>query len=172
MPKSKSLRIGCTPAPSHPIRRFLWHHWRQLIEQVSSSSPITKNLPKLSVQPPFARLGTLKMPYERIAFDCCLSLEYEVTQERLRQARLSFNVALAITTLSAAIGLTGIGLLLWGKVPEGVVTTTAGLTSNLVSRRCLRLTREANDRLDRITSEQFEREQLTDSSTASNEERI
>jgi hypothetical protein len=76
-----------------------------------------------------------------------------VIQERLRQARLSFNLTLKLTIVSAFISLVGISLLFSGKVSEGTVTTTGGLTSNIVSIRLLKLTKEANDRLDQMAKD-------------------
>jgi hypothetical protein len=82
-----------------------------------------------------------------------LDMDQEVMEERLRQARLSFNLTLVLTAVSAAISVVGVGLLFAGKVPEGSVTTAGGLSSNLVSVRLLRLTKETNDRLDKMAHE-------------------
>ncbi|MEL6159493.1 MAG: hypothetical protein AAFQ40_12630 [Cyanobacteria bacterium J06623_5] len=70
--------------------------------------------------------------------------------ERIRQARRAFNLALAATGLSTLIGLCGAATLLTGKVPEGSITTAIGLTSSL---HCSRLSKDANDRLDKLMSE-------------------
>lgn len=77
-------------------------------------------------------------------------MELSIAQERLRQARLSFNLALMATAISACISLVGAGLLLSGKVPEGTVTTTGGLASSI---RCVQLAKDANDRLDKVLAE-------------------
>ena len=77
-------------------------------------------------------------------------MELSIAQERLRQARLSFNLALIATAISACVSLTGAGLLLSGKVSEGAVTTTGGLAFSV---RCVRLAKYTNDRLDRILTE-------------------
>ncbi len=82
-----------------------------------------------------------------------LDMEREFMEERLRQARLSFNLTLGLTAVSAFISVVGVGLLFAGKVPEGSVTTAGGLSSNLVSVRLLRLTKETNDRLDKMAHE-------------------
>lgn len=78
------------------------------------------------------------------------TIELYIAQERLRQARYSFNLALTATALSACIGLLGAGLLLLGKVPEGGVTAAGGIA---VSVRCIQLAKDANDRLDKILPE-------------------
>ena len=79
-----------------------------------------------------------------------LSIEWSIAQERLRQARLSFNLALTATAISFSISLMGGGLLLSGKVPSGTVTTAVGLVS---SAGCLKFGNDANDRLDKILDE-------------------
>jgi len=73
------------------------------------------------------------------------ALEMSIVKERLRQSRYSFNAALAVTVLSSIVSA---ALLLSGKVPEGAVTTSSGMA---VSVGCLKLAKDANDRLDRIT---------------------
>jgi hypothetical protein len=40
-----------------------------------------------------------------------------------------------------------------GKVPEGTVTTAGELASNIVSLRCLKLTKDTNDRLDKMVKD-------------------
>ena len=81
------------------------------------------------------------------------SIEWNIAQERLRQARLSFNLALAATAISFSISLIGGGLLLLGKVSSGTVTTAVGLVS---SAGCLKFAKDANDRLDKIIDESKE----------------
>jgi hypothetical protein len=78
------------------------------------------------------------------------ALEMIIVKERLRQSRYSFNAALAATVLSTCISLVGAALLLSGKVTEGAVTTSSGMA---VSVGCLKLAKDANDRLDSITKE-------------------
>ena len=77
-------------------------------------------------------------------------MELSIAQERLRQARLSFNLALIATATSACVSLMGAGLLLSGKVPQGAVTTTGGLAFSV---RCVQLAKDANDRRDKILAE-------------------
>jgi hypothetical protein len=78
------------------------------------------------------------------------SIEVSIAQERLRQARYSFNLALVATALSAFISLVGAGLLLSGKVPEGTVTAAGGMAASV---RCIQLAKDTNDRLDKILPE-------------------
>ncbi|MEO1146606.1 MAG: hypothetical protein AAFY26_13560 [Cyanobacteria bacterium J06638_22] len=73
-----------------------------------------------------------------------------IIQERLRQARLSFNLSLATTAISACISIVGAGLLLSGKLPEGSVTAAGGAVS---SACCIRFAKDANDRLDQLLAE-------------------
>lgn len=79
-----------------------------------------------------------------------IPLEHEIVQERIRQARYSFNLALVATGVSACVGLAGAGLLLSGKLSEGAVTAAGGLAS---SACCIRFGKDANDRLDQILRE-------------------
>ena len=81
------------------------------------------------------------------------STQRSVIHERLRQARLSFNLTLVLTATSGVISLVGVALLLSGKVAEGTVTTTGGITSNIVIVRCLKLTKDVNDRLDQMAKD-------------------
>ena len=63
--------------------------------------------------------------------------------EQLRQAKWSFNLALAMTTTSGIIVLV---LALTGRVQAGTITAIGGLMSNL---GCIQLAREASDRLNK-----------------------
>jgi hypothetical protein len=80
-------------------------------------------------------------------------MERDVMQERLRQAKSSFDVTLWLKIVSASISILGIGLLFSGKVTEGSVATAGGLASNIVSAGLLKFTKETNDRLDRLAKE-------------------
>lgn len=80
-------------------------------------------------------------------------VELTVIQERLRQARKSFDLTHKLFTISGLISVVGIALLFLGKVPEGTVTTAGGLASNIVSVRCLKLTKDTNDRLDKMVKD-------------------
>ncbi len=81
------------------------------------------------------------------------TMEQLVITERLRQARLSFNIALGLTIISAIISVTGVGLLLSGKTSEGTATTAGGLASKIVSIGLLKMTKDTNERLDKIATE-------------------
>jgi hypothetical protein len=73
-----------------------------------------------------------------------------ILKERLRQARLSFNLALIMTAVTTSVSLISIGLLLSNKASMGVITTIGGGASIVY---CFKLTKDANDRLDRIAAE-------------------
>jgi hypothetical protein len=72
-------------------------------------------------------------------------IEDQITHEWLRQAKWSFNIFLGCTAISAAIGLTGVTLVLGGKLPEGSFTAVSGAigTSTLS-----RLAQRCSDRLN------------------------
>lgn len=81
------------------------------------------------------------------------TMEQLVIKERLRQAKSSFNIALTLTIISAIISVTGVGLLLSEKTPEGTATTAGGLASKIVSISLLKMTKDTNERLDKIATE-------------------
>jgi hypothetical protein len=74
----------------------------------------------------------------------------EIIQERIRQASLSFNLSLFATAASAVVSLTGTGLILSGNLSEGSIAAASGAGSTVY---CIKLARDANDRLDRIFEE-------------------
>jgi hypothetical protein len=76
--------------------------------------------------------------------------EIAVLQERLRQARHSFNMALVSATACGLAGLVGIVLTLSGRVAEGSLMATGGLGP---IGACVQCAKDANDRLDRIFEE-------------------
>lgn len=78
------------------------------------------------------------------------TIELFITQERLRQARQSFNLALITTAVSFCISLVGAGLLLSDKVPSGAITSAMGLVTSV---RYFEFAKDANDRLDKILDE-------------------
>lgn len=78
------------------------------------------------------------------------SIELSIAQERLRQSRYSFNLAIAATAISFFISLVGAGIFLSNKVPQGTVVAAVGLVSGV---RCTKLANDANDRLDKILEE-------------------
>ncbi len=84
------------------------------------------------------------------ALDSHRNIELSIAQERLRQARHSFNLAFVATAVSTFISLTGAGLLLSGKASEGAVTATGGMVASV---RCVQLAKDSNDRLDKILAE-------------------
>jgi len=73
-----------------------------------------------------------------------------VLHERIRQARCGFNLSMWFVGVSATATLAGVILLLSGHLSQGGYATLGGFTSTAVSHRCMQLSREANDRLDRI----------------------
>ncbi len=77
-------------------------------------------------------------------------IKCSIAQERLRQARYSFNMSIIATTISFGISLVGAGLLLSNKVPQGTATAAGGMVSSAL---CVQLAKDANDRLDKILAE-------------------
>jgi hypothetical protein len=75
-----------------------------------------------------------------------LADSYEM--ERLRQAKASFNLAFALTAGSSIISLVTVLLLFSGNVSATAATTAGGLTYGAINACCLKLCKDANDRLD------------------------
>lgn len=78
------------------------------------------------------------------------TLEIIIAKERVRQAHHSFNLAFATTAACVLISFAGVGLVLLGKANEGTITATSGLASTAY---CLKLSKDANDRLDKVAEE-------------------
>ncbi|MBW4480698.1 MAG: hypothetical protein KME54_28605 [Tolypothrix brevis GSE-NOS-MK-07-07A] len=78
-------------------------------------------------------------------------VERDIILERIRQARLSFNLTLTLMAVNTFVTIVGVGLLLLGNLPEGTVITAIGLASNIVadSRRLDRDTSKSLDKLMR-----------------------
>lgn len=79
-----------------------------------------------------------------------VTIKQRIAEERLRQARYSFNLALAATAISFLVSLTGAGLLLTGKISEGSVIASGGLVS---TASFMQLAKDANDKLDESLTE-------------------
>ncbi len=74
------------------------------------------------------------------------SAELKIVNERVRQAKLAFNLLVCATVLSRIVSLVGIGLLFSGQISEGAITASGGLLSNAAF---IMLAKDTNDRLDR-----------------------
>ena len=125
---------------SNPIRTVL----SKTVEP-SSISPIvaskTQPPPELSNPADTAlQLQTSSLPHSNFTSP----IEVSIAQERIRQARYSFNLALFSTAVSFCMG--GI-LLLSGKLSEGAILASGGVVSSVC---CVRLAKDANDRLDKL----------------------
>lgn len=72
------------------------------------------------------------------------NIKQEILRELLRQVRQSYNLALAVTTASALMTLSGVGLLYFNKVPEASLTTAGGVLATLHSTQ---LAKEAKEEL-------------------------
>jgi hypothetical protein len=77
-------------------------------------------------------------------------IKYRIGEERLFQASFSFKLASIATAAFATISLIGTGLLLTGHLPAGALTAASGAGSTIY---CIKLAKDANDRLDRIFEE-------------------
>lgn len=69
-------------------------------------------------------------------------------QERARETKASFNLAIALSTATAIFGL-GAGVsLITGNVSATTATTAASLVSGVASRRAFKLYEKASQSLD------------------------
>jgi hypothetical protein len=78
------------------------------------------------------------------------NIKEEILRELLRQVRQSYNLALAVTTASALMTLSGVGLLYFNKVPEASLTTAGGVLASLHS---VQLAKEAKEELRQMMDE-------------------
>ncbi|MBD2213922.1 hypothetical protein H6G27_29235 [Nostoc linckia FACHB-104] len=66
----------------------------------------------------------------------------EFMQELLRQAKLTFNLALSVTAASAIMTLGGVGLLYFNKVSEASLTAGGGALATITSIQFAKQTKE------------------------------
>ena len=78
------------------------------------------------------------------------NIKEEILRELLRQVRQSYNLALAVTTASALMTLSGVGLLYLDKVPEASITAAGGAMATLHS---VQLAKEAKEELRQMMDE-------------------
>jgi hypothetical protein len=72
-------------------------------------------------------------------------------RERLRQARWGFNISVAFFGASASVTIVALCLLLSGRTSPSVYGAVAGgAASTAIGSRLIKLSSEANDRLDRM----------------------
>lgn len=75
----------------------------------------------------------------------------DLRNERMRQARVTFNAALSLAVLGVLIIFAGVALLLFrDAVAPGALTASIGAVTEIVSAILFRLNHETNNRLDDI----------------------
>jgi hypothetical protein len=74
----------------------------------------------------------------------------QLQRERLRQAARAFNVALGVAVTGALIVLLGVILLFFNQTNEGTITASVGAITNIFNVLTFRLSRDANERLDKL----------------------
>jgi hypothetical protein len=77
-------------------------------------------------------------------------MKQRIADERLFQASISFKLASIATTAFASVSLVGAGLLLSGYLSAGTLAAASGAVPTVY---CIKLAKDANDRLDRIFEE-------------------
>lgn len=74
-------------------------------------------------------------------------------EERIKQAKITFIVALTVMVTSAVLVFIGIIIILIGKIQAGVVSSIASVVCGTVSGLALGFNKQTNDRLDKDASE-------------------
>ena len=69
-------------------------------------------------------------------------------QERARETKASFNLAIALAATTAVFGLVAAGSLFLGNVSATAATTAAGIVSGVTTRRTFKLYEQASQSLD------------------------
>ena len=77
-------------------------------------------------------------------------MKLRIARQRLSQEKISFRLAMCVNIVCFLISLGGWGLLISGKVPQGVTTSTAGMVS---SAGFFKIAKDSSDRLDNILTE-------------------
>jgi hypothetical protein len=77
-------------------------------------------------------------------------MKHRIADERLFQASLSFKLASIAIAAFTSVSLVGAGLLLSGYLSAGTLTAASGAVPTVY---CIKLAKDANDRLDRIFEE-------------------
>ncbi|MEA5550669.1 hypothetical protein VB713_06710 [Anabaena cylindrica UHCC 0172] len=71
----------------------------------------------------------------------------KIVEEYIRQAQLTFNLALGVTTASAIMTLLGVGLLYVDKMPEASLTAGTGIIASIGS---VQFAKDAREELQEI----------------------
>lgn len=79
------------------------------------------------------------------------NLKQQVQVELLRQARWNHILALVATAATFSIALVGAAGVMFGRVQEGTATAATGLLGTVHSSQ---LSKEANERLEKLLAEQ------------------
>ena len=89
---------------------------------------------------------------QKILLDCVIHEGISQSRQSAYQAHWSFLISMALSTASAAIGLSGASLLMLGYASEGTVSAAVGIASGIyshqVSKDAADRQQRANERLD------------------------
>lgn len=115
----------------------------------AEKAPKTIEAALLNAEPRLGVSGVRDLTLEAIqaAHDAATN----VRNERMRQARITFNAALALAVLGVLIIFAGVALLLLrNAVTAGALTAGVGAITEVISAVLFRLNHETNNRLDEI----------------------
>lgn len=88
-----------------------------------------------------------------VANDREITDSHSISQERLRQSRIKFNLATTLIVVSTTFCFTGIGLFWAGKISQEAAINTVDLVSRVVTSYCLPLIKSARGQLNELAEE-------------------
>ena len=74
-------------------------------------------------------------------------MKEKIVAEFIRQTQLTFNLALGVTTASAILTLSGVGLLYLDKIPEASLTAGGGIVASIGS---VQFAKESREKLEKV----------------------
>lgn len=88
--------------------------------------------------------------YDMEVFEDASNSTEEIYQERIRQARQSFNIASIILIIGLIALFLGIIIAFLGLMPQGITVAAIGTAFEALGAIILKLNKDANDRIDKL----------------------
>jgi hypothetical protein len=129
---------------------FLWIFYRRLTLIETNSEKLDRQLKVTSVK----KAAKKDDKVYTVINNTFNNLE-RFRNERLRQAKMSFNAALGLIIIGILIVFIGVFLLFKKSITEGALTAALGVISNIIGGTILKFYQNTNDRLDRIDNDLF-----------------
>ena len=80
---------------------------------------------------------------------------YNLRNERERQSKKSFNIALILTIVGVLIVFCGVFLLFQKNIMEGVLCSSVGSVSSIIGGTIIKLYKDSNERMDKLDDDLF-----------------